>query len=404
MGADRPNPLSANPALLCGFRALQMSLFPMAIITLFWKHHVGMSMTAIFLMQAAFGVAMAAFEFPSGYLADRVGYRTTLLIASLLSVAGWALYSQADSVPAVLASEVTLGIALSLVSGCDSALMYESLRELDCEADYAKWTGRFRFFGQVGEGTAALVAGAMYAGWVRGPFVIEVLAWTTNVYIAWRLVEPQRARPAPHAHWRGHLRQIRSMFRTLLVDNRQLTPVVTLTIALGMASFVPVWMIQLYATEAGAPIGWLGPIWAAANYTVALGSLWSDRASRALGLMPLLALCVVLVAVGYLGLALSTGLFGFAFYFALTSMRGLFGPVLSHEEQRLIPSSDRAGFVSLRSLLFRATFLPVAIYVGTRVDAGGQRPVLLVLAVAMTAAGLLSWNWLRLRRRDTPAA
>ena len=35
-----------------------------------------------------------------------------------------------------------------------------------------------------------------------------------------------------------------------------------------------------------------------------------------------------------------------AFYFALCLCRGLNGPVLSHEEHRVIPSGDRASFIS----------------------------------------------------------
>ena len=30
--------IRGNPALLCGYRGLQMSLFPIAVITIFWQH------------------------------------------------------------------------------------------------------------------------------------------------------------------------------------------------------------------------------------------------------------------------------------------------------------------------------------------------------------------------------
>ena len=68
---------------------------------------------------------------------------------------------------------------------------------------------------------------------------------------------------------------------------------------------------------------------------MALASLASDRVASRFGLLPTLGACVVLVAAGYAGLALTYGTFGFAFYFLLTLERGLFGPALLHEEQRL---------------------------------------------------------------------
>ena len=86
--------LQRNPALLCAFHALQMSLFPMAILTVFYREDLGMSMTEIMLVQGGFGLAMALFEFPSGYLADRIGYRRTMVLASVMNAVGWTVYAR----------------------------------------------------------------------------------------------------------------------------------------------------------------------------------------------------------------------------------------------------------------------------------------------------------------------
>jgi hypothetical protein len=77
-------------------------------------------------------------------------------------------------------------------------------------------------------------------------------------------------------------------------------------------------------------------------------------------------------------------------------MRGLFSPPLGHEEQRLIPSADRAGFLSFRSLTFRASFLIIGPTVGMAMDRWNQRPVLLVMgAILVTiAVGVMS-HWRR---------
>ena len=63
----------------------------MAIITVFYRREIGMSLTEILVLQGFFGLAMASFEFPSGYIADRLGYRATLIAAALMQVAGWAI-------------------------------------------------------------------------------------------------------------------------------------------------------------------------------------------------------------------------------------------------------------------------------------------------------------------------
>jgi MFS family permease len=354
----------------------------MAILTVYFRQDIGMSLREIFLLQGAFGLVMALFEFPSGYLADRIGYRRTLIISSILNAMGWSIYVRADSIEHILLAEIVLGVGISLISGTDSALLYESLQETKQESEFGVWTGRVKFFGQLGEGTAAIVAGLLYAYWHRSPFVLAVLIWVVNLGVAWKLVEPARHRPPLQENWK----QIKGMVRHVAVDNLRLRAVVLITIALGMASFVPVWTIQLYATDAGISATWLGLIWAAANYSVAFGSLYSTRISQAIGMQRMLLFCILLIAAGYAGMGLVHTAWGVGFYFLLTFMRGLNGPTLHHEEQRRIPSSDRAGFVSMRSLIFRCFFLVLGPLVGLNMDRFGQHPVLLVVGAGLVIA------------------
>src|SRR6266542_3686743 len=90
-----------NARLLIAFAAFQFILFPIPIITLFWKDQIRMSLADIMVLQAISGLSVALFEFPSGYLADRVGYRRSLLVGTSFLMAGWLLYTRAESFWAV---------------------------------------------------------------------------------------------------------------------------------------------------------------------------------------------------------------------------------------------------------------------------------------------------------------
>ena len=377
-----------NPPLICLFHGLQMSLFPMAVLTIFWQRQVGMSMTQIMALQAGFGLAVALFEFPSGFLADRIGYRRTLIIASVVTAAGWGLYVGADTFQRIAAAEALLGVGLSLVSGADSALLYESLLDLGDERTFARWSGRMVFWGQSAEGLAALSAGLLYAVSTRLPFQIEVGVWIINLGIAAALTEPKRTRP-PMSHG---LAQIRAMLRFVVSESPRLRRLVFAIVVFGLASFIPVWMIQIYAVESGLPEPWLGPMWAVANFIVALSALLSHRLERLFGLPAALGFCGLLIGIGYFGLASVHQVWGFVFYFFLTCARGLTSPMLQHEEHRALTSSDRAGFLSLRSLLFRLSFLVLGPLVGWSVDRSGQRPALLALG-ALLCLGIAGAVW-----------
>jgi hypothetical protein len=95
-----------------------------------------------------------------------------------------------------------------------------------------------------------------------------------------------------------------------------------------------------------------------------------------------------------LGLGASHALGGFVFYYAICLARGLNGPVLSHVQQRVIPSSDRASLLSINSLLFRATFFVLGPLIGMGIDRVGEHAVLWISGLIVTPISGLAILWL----------
>jgi hypothetical protein len=63
--------------------------------------------------------------------------------------------------------------------------------------------------------------------------------------------------------------------------------------------------------------------------------------------------------------------------------------MLAHLEQEELPSGDRAGFLSLRSLVFRGSFLCLGPIVGWAFEEFGFRPVLPVLGASFAVLGVI---------------
>lgn len=390
--------LRRNVPLLYAFSFLQMTLFPMAIITLFWKDHIGLSLSQILLLQSIFAVAMVVMEYPSGYISDRVGYRTALTFASILGIAGWGVYTVAASFRDVLIAEILLGISTSFISGTDSALLYESVKGTGDEPAYARFEGRSTGFGQTGEAAGALFAGLLYARYPLLPFILQVAVWILALLLTRGLAEPQRE----PRHHRGHLKEALASARYVFIENRRLRTTVLLSITLGIASFYPVWLIQPYMRDAGVPIASFGPIWAGANLIVAIFAVLSHRVRASLGERRMILLLVLLVWGGYLGLGYAAGVWGFLFYYLLTAMRGMRGPFFLHAAQAEIPSANRAGMLSLQSLCFRLLFAITGPLVGIYADAHGVGNTFrLLFVVCLLVLPLLAWLFLKQRHPDT---
>jgi MFS family permease len=368
---------------------LQMSLFAVSISPLYWRDALGFSMADIFAVQAVFGLFTAVLELPGGYVADRIGYRVSLLAATAFSIVGWIAMATAHGFMGVVFADFLLAIALSLTSGTDAAIMYESLLEQGREAEFGRWFGRSRSLGAATEGTAALSAGFLFSIAPALPFYVQAGAWIVNACLAWLLVEPAR----PHGAPQKTFARVRGLAHFAAVASPPLRASMIAALALSFSTFVPVWMFAIYAEEGGVPAAWIGAVWAAANYSVALGMWWSDRAGESLGPHRALVLCVALIAFGYVGMGLTEALYGFAFYYAICLARGLNGPILSHIQQRLIPSSDRATLLSINSMLFRGTFVVLGPLLGIAIDRVGQSDVLLACAGTCAPLALVAILW-----------
>jgi MFS family permease len=155
-------------------------------------------------------------------------------------------------------------------------------------------------------------------------------------------------------------------------------------VLLGLASFYPVWLVQPFMRECGVPLAWFGPIWAGANLTVAFFAYHSHRVLDRLGLQRMCVLFGGLIVVGYLGLGLTGAVGSFLFYYLLTAMRGLQGPMLRSVLQHHASRWMRASILSLHSLLFRLGYVVTGPLVGWVSDRQGLSTGFLVLAASFS--------------------
>jgi MFS family permease len=390
--------LTANPRLLVALAALQFTLFPMPVITLFWTDQIGMSLTDVMVLQAVFGVAVVLCEFPSGYLADRVGYRTSLLVGAALGTAGWVAYARSASFGTVLVAEVILGAGHAFISGADRALLWVSLATAGRGGEYTRWEGRVRAAAQTSEATSAAAGGWLYAVHPRLPFWLQVPTAALGLVSIVALREGPRV---PAAEARSHLERALHIVRFTLWRHRRLRAAMALAVALGLASFVMVWLIQLYMQRRGIPVSWFGPLWAVAHLWLAGVSLTSAPLVGALGVRASLLGCCLLVPLGYVGLAATGSAWGVAFYLFFMTLRGLQGPILARVMQEDAPAEDRASVLSLAALLFRLSFVVAGPPIGALVDRAGMEIALAVLAVVFTAAGFAAFVAFARAHRDS---
>src|SRR5215468_2281801 len=378
-----------NVRLLVAYTACQFLLFPIPIITLFWKDQIGMSLADIMVLQAIFGLAVVLCEFPSGYLADRVGYRRSILVGTTLLLAGWLLYTRAATFWIVALAETILGAGSAFVSGADRAILWVSLEREGHAAQYTRWDGRIRAVSQSAEALSAAAGGWLYAAGPRWPFFLQVPAAALALSTAAML----RESPRPHEPGgRSHVERALHVIGFTLWRHRRLRAAMALSVALGLSTFVVIWLIQPYMQAREIPTAWFGLLWACAHVWLAMTSLASSRVVGALGVRQSLLACCLLVPVGYAGLALSHAAWGIVFYLAFMTVRGLQGPILATVMQQDAPPEDRASVLSIATLVFRLSFVVAGPPIGLLVDHAGMEAALGALAILLGGLAVLAFR------------
>ena len=380
--------LAANPRLVVALSALHFAMFPLPVITLFWMDHIGMSVTDIMVLQAVFGIAVVVLEFPTGYFADRVGYRASVIVGSVLWGAGWFLYAYSTSFADVMLAEIVLGAGSAFISGADRALLWVSLSETGRTGHYTRWEGAVRAAAQASEAVSAAIGGWLYTLGPRLPFWAGVPAALAGVAVAFGMTDTPRIAPA---HRGSHLRRALHVVRFTLWRHGRLPATIALSVALGLSTFVMVWLIQPYMRTRDIPPAWFGLIWGAAHVWLAGVSLASARIAARLGVRATLLACCLLIPIGYAGHAMTSAAWGVLFYLCFMTIRGVQGPLLATVMQEDAPGEDRASVLSLAQLAFRLAFVIAGPPIGALVDRVGMNPALAVLAVGLTVVSLTAF-------------
>src|SRR5258705_153817 len=122
----------------------------------------GIGMRQFMELQAVFAVVILCGEVPSGLLSDLWGRKKTLLLGSTLKAVSFSLLPLWSSYEGFLFYHLTMGIALSMISGGDVALLYDSYLAAGGEKSRgAGLLGNAKLAAQTGTAVSALLGGAV---------------------------------------------------------------------------------------------------------------------------------------------------------------------------------------------------------------------------------------------------
>ncbi|HET9476217.1 MAG TPA: MFS transporter [Dehalococcoidia bacterium] len=341
----------------------------------------GLTLGQVTLIDVPFWLSIIVLQIPAAAIADRWGRKPTLLASATAFAAAVTFFGLATNFWLILGSYLVWGVAFALLSGTESAFIYDSLKAMGRESEYARIYGRGWAVATVGGLTGTLL-GAPIADATSLPFPIVLsggLAFFAAV-AAFTFREPLiRDRETPHPSYAGIIGQ------SLGIVKRQ--PAVRYALMyfglITMGSIGTVFFFQPFLVEHDVDLGQVGIWQTPMRVAGVIGALAAHRLISGLGERRTFYGMAVLLVASYALLASWDSVYAQVAFPVMNAMVVLSQPTVTNYLNHRVPSEQRATVISLTNLMRSAILIPSAPLLGALAESS-------LLTAFMVGGGIIA--------------
>ncbi len=373
--------------------------YPIWIIYL--QEERGLSLGQVTVMEVPFLLSIVVLQIPAAAVADRWGRRTSLALGALLYAAGVTLFGLADTYQLLLFSYLIWGIAIALMTGADSAFLYDSLKALGREDEYQRIYG----------GAWAVLSAASLAGTLIGapvaaatslpfPIVLSGGIAALGCLAALTFTEP---RPS-HDEARLPYGEVMRESVRLALHQPTVRYAILFFGVLTIGGIAPVFFFQPFLTRHDIDLSQVG-FWQTPTRVVGvLGALVAYRVVSGLGEKGTFLLLPLTMVGSYALLAGWDSIYAQVAFPVMNLAAVMSKPVITDYLNRRVPTSQRATVISLTNLAYCLILIPLAPIVGLIADKLSLAAAFWTGAV-ITLAGMviLPLWWRAMAKEELPA-
>ena len=361
-------------------KAVKWFMIVMPIIVLFFEKH-GLSLTQIMILQATYSFTVAVLEIPSGFFADIYGRRISLFYGSILTFIGYLIFSFFSGFNEFFIAEILLGIGGSLISGADSALIYDTLLQLKKDEDYTKVEGKNYGIGNISEGIAGVIGGFLAITSLDLPVYIQTFVLFFSIPISYSLVEPESSYKLAKS-----IKSIWLVVKETFFEKNKLKWYIIYSSSMGIGTLSIAWFVQPFLIEIETPLFYYGIIWAGLNIITGITSYYSYLFKH----KNLLIYTSLIMIISFILLGYNISMYGFIFIVFIYLIRGIITPTLRNLININSTSERRATVLSLRSFIIRISFAIIAPILGYITDYSDISFVFYSLAMIVGLSSILA--------------
>lgn len=390
-----------NITLLQIQAVLRNFLFVIPVLVPYYRDVIGLGYRGFLIGEAFFSATTILMEVPTGWLSDIWSRRRTMIVGVIFGFAGFLVLAVAGNLPGVIMAQILIGISMSLVSGTDSALLYDTLLTAGREHEYRRFQGKLLALALYGVGVASVLGGFLYEINHHLPIALCLVAELAALGICFMLVEPPRHKKTVHKH---PVADMLDTARYALHGHKEIAGIIILSAVLFATTKVMMWAQQPYYILLDVPVAWFGVLMAAGFMLGGLSSHLGHRFDGRFSNRGVLLSCLGFIVLSCLASGLYPGYHGILLLlFSGTALYGFGWPRVQAAINKNVDSSRRATILSTASFMTHAGQIPLYILTGWAAERHGIPASLLALAAVLVAGGMISALLLRRPGNMPPA-
>jgi len=363
----------------------------MPIIVLFFQEN-GLTLMEVMILQSVYSFTVGITEIPSGYLADYFGRRNSIIFSTIFTFGGYLIFCNFTGFDMFVMAQILVSIGGSLMSGADSAIIYDTLLETDNEKQYTKIEGKTYAIGNFSEAIAGLIGGVLATSSLLLPIQVQTSILFFTIPIAFSLVEPSLQ--MENKIEKG-FSPILKVVKHSLFENLKLRWLIIYSSIMGVATLSAAWLAQPFFKSLDIPLFYYGILWAALNITAGISSYSSHEKEEKYNTNNLLSKLALFMSISFLMVYFLPNYFGLIFIFIIYYLRGIVTPLLKNQININTTSNVRATVMSVRSFILRISFAIVAPILGYLADNKSLGSSYLILSILIIVVSFISVKGLR---------
>lgn len=315
-------------------------------IATLYRQAAGVSVFQITLIESISLALCIGLEMPWGMVADRIGYRKTLIACSIIYFLSKIVFWRADSFFDFLLERILLSVVLAGFSGCDVSLLYLSCKEEESQ----KVFGIYQFFNMAGLLGASLLYSVYIGANYRLAGLLTMITYGAAAVLAFGIRE---VKATEQGRW-GNQAFIRVFLETVK-DRRFLLAVIGMGLLAETNQTITIYLNQIQYVKAGIDVKTMGLIYILVTLCGMVG-MWSHWVTKKMGGISFGLAMFLSGAISCVILALTNqALVSVAAIVMLRISASLFAPFSTQLQNRQIKTADRATALSIYAVLLEGT-------------------------------------------------